>query len=576
MKELNPITFKGISAAPGFALGPLYIWREQILELPPPYHCKDARAAYQKIQAAVSQVKLELEQVRDHTLADIGREEAAIFDAHIMMVEDVSLHGMVKATLDSGKNPEAAWQDACENYAGMLAAIPDPALSARAADVRDVGRRVLIHLLGLPIVENVLHQPAVLVARDFTPSQTATVDRDKVLAFCTAEGGPTSHTAILAKAMGVPAVVALGEAILDVPPDQPLLVDAFAGEVTVNPSRAQRESYTLRKGHNDTQAGQDFHAALEPAVTQDGVRVEVVANIGSALDAESALAQGAEGVGLFRTEFLYLNAKSLPTLDQQVQSYAEVFKILGTRPIVVRTMDIGGDKVVDYLGIKKEPNPFLGWRGIRMISERPELLRDQIYALLKAGLKADLRIMVPMVSGVEEVIQARTLFDQARTRLNNEIHNENKSAQFGIMVEVPSAALMVEHFTPYVDFFSIGTNDLTQYTLAVDRMNARVAPLASAFAPPVLKLIERTVRVAHEHKKWVGMCGEFAGEQLALPFLLGVGLDELSMAASSIPAAKRMIRALDLQACKMIARQVLALPTAEAVRSALEEWIRSI
>jgi phosphoenolpyruvate-protein phosphotransferase len=573
MTEPYPITFKGIAAAPGLAQGPLYIWREQTLKLPPPYHCDDPQAAYHRIRAAVDQVKLELEKVKSRTLNELGKEEAAIFDAHLMMVDDVSLHGMVKADLESGKNPEAAWYDACENFAGMLAAIPDPTLSARAADVRDIEQRVLIHLLGLPVVQNDLRQPVVLVARDFTPSQTATIDPAKVLAYCTAEGGPTSHTAILAKALGIPAVVALGETVLDLQAGQPVLVDAFAGEITVNPTSAQMDSFILRKEQNDAQTGQDIKAAFEPAVTRDGARVEVVANIGSAADAETAIAHGAEGVGLFRTEFLYLNSKSLPTIDQQVQAYRQVIEILGGKPLVVRTMDIGGDKTVEYLGIEKEQNPFLGWRGIRMISEKPELLRDQFYALLKAGLGTDLRIMVPMVSGVDEVIQARALFEEALARIKNEIQVKSGSVQFGIMVEVPSAALMVEHFAPYVDFFSIGTNDLAQYTLAVDRTNARVASLASAFAPPVLKLIERTVRMAHVHKKWVGMCGEFAGEQMALPFLLGVGLDEFSMSASSIPAAKRMIRSLSLEDCQKVAQQVLDLPTAAAVQDALKEWI---
>jgi phosphoenolpyruvate-protein phosphotransferase len=341
----------------------------------------------------------------------------------------------------------------------------------------------------------------------------------------------------------------------------------------VDPTRLQVDSFRLRQEQDADLSGKELEAAFEPARTRDGFRVEVVANIGSAADAEVALTHGAEGVGLFRTEFLYLNSRSLPTIDQQVRAYREVIRIMAGRPLVVRTMDIGGDKTVEYLGIVKEPNPFLGWRGIRMISERPELLTDQFYALMKAGLGSDLRIMLPMVSQVEEVVQARALFEQARLRIKDENPGVALDVQFGMMVEVPSAALMVEHFAPYVDFYSIGTNDLTQYTLAVDRMNARVARLSSAFAPPVLKLIERTVRMAHLHKKWVGMCGEFAGEPLALPFLLGIGLDEFSMSAHSIPAAKRIIQSLRLEDCREIARQVLELPTASAVKETIKEWM---
>lgn len=573
MTTVETISFQGIAAAPGLAQGPLMIWQEQCIKLPEPYLCDDPHVSYQRIRAAVDCVAAELEKVREKTLTILGKEEAAIFEAHLMILEDTALHEMVKTDLKTGKNPEKAWHEGYEKFAGMLDAIPDPTLRARAADVRDVGRRVLVHMLGLPDVQNELVQPSVLVARDFTPSQTATIDRKKVLAFCTAEGGPTSHTVILAKALGIPAVVALGDSVLSLMSGQLILVNALDGVITINPSEAHLKRFAAQKRQLNEQQDKDLKAAFEPARTADGVRVEVVANIGSASDSEEAITCGAEGVGLYRTEFLFLNKKSLPTIDQQVQAYQQVIKTLDGRPLVVRTMDIGGDKTVDYLGIVSEPNPFLGWRGIRMISERPELLRDQFYAILKAGLGTDLRIMLPMVSQVAEVIQARELFDDALDRVVKETGKSTDKVQFGIMVEVPSAALMVEHFAPYVDFYSIGTNDLTQYTMAVDRMNARVAPLASAFAPAVLKLIERTIRVAHQHNKWVGMCGELAGEPVALPFLLGLGLDEFSMSASAIPIAKRILRSLKVFDCQEIARQVLELPSAAIVQSTLKEWM---
>lgn len=571
---VETILFQGISAAPGLAQGPIMIWQENDLQLPEPYYCDDSAAAYQRICSSVDKVADELKKVRDRALDSMGKEEAAIFEAHLMILKDCALHDLVKSYLTSGKNPESAWYEAYEKFAHTLAAIPDPIFSARAADIRDVGRNVLTDLLGIPNVNNELSQPSILVARDFSPSQTATIDPKKVLAFCTSEGGPTSHTAILAKALGIPAVVALGDQVLGLQPGLLMIVNALNGQVIINPTVEQQRDYLVQKKELDVQKNKDLQSAFEPAFTADGIRVEVVANIGSASDAEEAMANGAEGVGLFRTEFLFLNNKALPSINEQVNTYQQVIKTLDGRPLVVRTMDIGGDKSVDYLGIVSEPNPFLGWRGIRMMSEKPDLLRDQFTALLKAGLGTDLRVMLPMVSQVSEVIQAKKIFMEVLDRTVKETGKSPDRIQFGIMVEVPSTALIAEHFAPYVDFYSIGTNDLTQYTMAVDRMNSRVAPLASAFAPAVLKLIERTIRQAHLHHKWVGMCGELAGEPAALPFLLGLGLDEYSMSASSIPAAKRILKSLKMTECQDIAHHVLELPSAEIVLNALKTWMK--
>ncbi|MDZ4158982.1 MAG: phosphoenolpyruvate--protein phosphotransferase, partial [Anaerolineaceae bacterium] len=434
----------------------------------------------------------------------------------------------------------------------------------------------LAHLLGKCAAQIVLRKPSIVIARDLTPSQTALMDHASVLAFCTAEGGATSHTAILAKSLGIPAIVALGETILDLPPCDFVLVDAIAGELTHQPTPEQRQIFKQRRIQAISQQEEVLKAAFEPAITRDNVCVEVFANIGSVADAQAAIAHGAEGVGLFRTEFLFLSRQSMPSVEQQIEVYRKVIDTLGGRPLVVRTLDIGGDKQVDYLGIIAEANPFLGWRGIRMISERADVLRDQLYALLTAAAGTDLRIMLPMVSQVEEVISARRLLDEALAAVRQADADFQIKLQLGIMIEVPSAALMVEHFAPHVDFFSIGTNDLTQYTLAVDRMNARVASLASPFHPAVLKLIERTVRVAHENKKWVGMCGELAGEPLAVPFLLGVGLDEFSMPPPAIPTIKHIIRQISVGACKGIAEHVLRLATTEETRDYLKSELERL
>ena len=489
--------YRGISATPGLTAGPVYVWPERDLSMPDPYRCEDPEAAWQKIKAAIKETQIEIGQMREQVLREGGKNAAAIFDAHQMMVADVSLQERVQASLKAGTNPEAAWQDSIEAFAKMLEDLPNPILSGRAADVRDVGNRVLARLLGKPTISNLFSEPSVIIAHDLTPSQTAGMDRHMVLAFCTAEGGPTSHTAILAKALGIPAIVAMGPTILTLEPGDYALVDAGTGEMTINPDKESKKSFFLHQDQAKAQAEKDVQTASSAAVTRDGVQVDVFANIGGVADAQSAIEHGADGVGLFRTEFLYLNRKNMPSVEEQVAVYRQVLQTLNGRPLVVMTLDIGGDKRVEYLGITKEPNPFLGWRGIRMINERPEIMRDQFYALMKAAQGTEIRIMVPMVSDVGEVIQARRLLNEALKSLDQEGSGYPAKYQFGIMVEVPSAALMIEHYAPHVDFYSIGTNDLTQYTLAVDRMNARVAAMASPFHPSVLKLIERTVRVGH-------------------------------------------------------------------------------
>jgi phosphoenolpyruvate-protein phosphotransferase len=565
-------SFSGLAAAPGLAVGPALVWKELDLSGAPSIACETPEQGWKVVRQAIDEVAVEIKAMQKKVLKEAGKDEAAIFAAHLMMVEDIALHDLVKKNLQEIEYPDIAWQRAINSFAELLAGLPDTTLSARAADVRDIGFQVLARLLGLSIeAETKLHEPSVILARDLSPSLTAKMDRELILAFCTAEGGPTSHTAILAKALGIPAIVAMGDEILTISDGSTLLVDAQEGVITANPIEDMLTAFDARQQQVHQRLEEDRVAASQAAITRDDVQVEIFANIGGVKDIEMALQYGAEGVGLFRTEFLYLSRSSMPEIREQVSAYQAVIHALDGRPLVVRTLDIGGDKQVDYLGIQEEPNPFLGWRAIRMISERPEVLEDQFYALLKAAAGTDLRIMLPMVSQVDEVIQAKNLLDSALARVQADQQEYAIQLQFGIMVEVPSAALLVEHFAPYVDFYSIGTNDLTQYTLAADRMNARVADLASPYSPAVLKLIERTVRVAHEHGKWVGMCGEFAGEPWAVPFLLGVGLDEFSMSAQAIPAVKQTIREWDISECQEIARQALMLPSAQAVRAYLED-----
>jgi phosphotransferase system enzyme I (PtsI) len=409
-------------------------------------------------------------------------------------------------------------------------------------------------------------EPSVVVARDLAPSQTAGLRRDLVLGFCTAEGGPTSHTAILARALGLPAVVGLGRQVLSVPPGAILLVDGSEGVVVADPSKGEAEAFQERGRAEGERAQAELARAGEPAVTLDGRRVEVVANVGSPEDAATALRCGAEGIGLLRTEFLYLERREAPSEDEQTAAYDSILDVMGPRPVVARTLDVGGDKALPYLDLGREANPFLGWRAIRMCLDRPEFFLTQLRALLRAGAGHDLRVMFPMIAALEEIRKARELLGEARRQLEAESKPHADSIQVGIMVEVPSVAVLADLFAREVDFFSIGTNDLTQYTLAAERTNDRVAHLSDALHPAVIRQIAQVIRAGHERGIWVGVCGELAGDPEGIPILLGLGLDEFSMAAPLIPRAKGILRSWSSGAAQRLAETALHLDTAPAVR----------
>ena len=566
---------KGIPAAPGLAQGKIVIVANQALAIPE-HTIDDVEEEISRLDKARQISKSEILQLKETVKTGSAGNEAEIFEAHSMIIDDVSLIKMANKDISSGKNAEAACMKAIEFFAQQMEAIPDETLASRALDIRDVGRRVLRHLLGVENDATQLETPAIIVGRDLSPSDTVSLDKSLVLAFCTAEGGPTSHTAILAKAFGLPAVVGLGEDLLDIPAGTYIMVDGEAGEVTITPDEAQIASFSQRQSEADRSKQVALKAAFEPAVTKDGVRVEIVANIGGVEDAKFANENGAEGVGLFRTEFLYLDRRALPTEDEQIAAYREIFNHFEEQPVVVRTLDIGGDKEIPYLNFPKELNPFLGWRGVRMLDGRDDIFRIQIRSLLQAGVGVDLRIMVPMVALKEEILAVRGILDEERTKLQKEGKPVAEQVQFGIMVEVPSVAIISDRIAGLIDFFSIGTNDLTQYTLAVDRTNSQVARLASAFHPAVLHLIQRTIQSAHAVGKWVGLCGEFAGEPLAIAILLGLGLDEFSMSPASIPVIKQLIRQLSLSDCRSMANKALMLSTAGEVQAFAKDYLADL
>lgn len=551
---------RGIPASPGIAIGQAWLYRPERVTVEQ-QRVSDPEVEWLRLQAAVNVVRNRLQALYEKALASVGEEEAEIFLAHQEFLTDQELMRGIRETIFTQKlNAEYAVKAEFDTYAAALAELDDPYLRARAQDLEDVSMQVIRSLQGQESDgSGLLTRPSVIIAEDLTPSDTIQFDKDKILGICIAKGGPTSHTAILARSLGVPAVVSAGFDIEDIERGVLTVVDGDEGTMIMGPALAVLESARQKQAAWQKARSEQLTSAHQPAVTLDGHRVEVAANIGGVDDARKAIEMGAEGVGLFRTEFLYLDRTELLDIEEQVAIYQGVVKVMDGRPLVVRTLDIGGDKSVPYLGLAEEPNPFLGWRGIRMVRERPDILANQFEALLRAGVGGDIRIMLPMVSGPGEVKRAKEILDETVASLKAQGVSIPEKLQFGIMIEVPSAALLAHHLAPLVDFFSIGTNDLTQYTLAVDRTNERVTNLASPYNPAVLQLIARTIEAAHAHGKWVGMCGELAGDVLAVPVLLGMGLDEFSMAASSIPSVKEEIRRWSMARAKEVAQEVLGM-----------------
>ena len=551
---------KGIPAAPGIAIGPVFQWKRAEILVEETF--VGASEEQNRLQQAIEHARGQLSTLRTQMLSQTTDSEAAIFDVHLEILDDPDLLDAVLVKIEENMNAAQAWQATIDARAQQMASLKDPLLAARAADIHDVGYRVLRLLVGEEAHARVSlpDHPVVIVAHDLSPSDTASLDKSKVLGFCTAVGGPTAHSAIIARALSLPAVVSAGEGVLNLEDNVSVILDGNAGTLVIEP-----DAETLARARRAQQRSEErrFEAArqaADPAVTRDGHRVEVVANIGGVADAQEANACGAEGVGLLRTEFLFLDRVEAPTEDEQFQVYRDIALAMENKPVIIRTLDIGGDKPLPYIKVPPEQNPFLGERGIRLCLARPNLFRQQLRALLNAAEFGKLRIMFPMVSNLTEWRIARQLLEDVRVELYA------PEVEVGIMVEIPAAALMADVFAQEVDFFSIGTNDLTQYTLAIDRMHPTLATQSDGLAPAVLRLIERTVQAAHKAGKWVGVCGELGADPQAVPILVGLGVDELSVSVPAVPTVKAQIRSLTLSEAQQLATRALQADTARAVR----------
>ena len=568
---------QGITASTGIAIGPAYIYRPETLTVER-WKVDDPAAEWARFTQAVEQAKAEIGAIRSQAAAEVGKAEAKIFTAHQLFLEDPALLDRVRGQIEGeGSNAEAALAEAVAGYAELLRGMEGEVFRQRAADVEDVGRRVLRILLGVretSLAE--LPKPVVVVAHDLTPSDTAQMDKERALGFCTAIGGTTSHTAILARSLGLPAVVGLGEGALNIPDRTPLIIDGGKGLVIVNPDESTLADYRARQEALLTQQLAAKRAAQRPAQTLDGQRVEVVANVGDVASARVALEHGAEGVGLLRTEFLYLDRATMPGEEEQYAAYRAIADLMGDRPLIVRTFDIGGDKQLPYLDISHELNPFLGWRAIRLSLDQVDLFRTQLRAILRAGHERNVKIMFPMIADVGEVRRAKDVLAGVRAELEAEGVPAASGVEVGIMVEIPAAALAADVLAEEVDFFSIGTNDLIQYTMACDRTNEKVAYLYQPLHPAILRLVKQVIEAAHAAGKWVGMCGEMAGQPEAIPILLGLGLDEFSMSAAAIPRAKALIAAITLDKAREVAAEALRMSTADQIRSYAQKVMNSL
>ncbi|ANB57990.1 phosphoenolpyruvate-protein phosphotransferase [Anoxybacillus sp. B7M1] len=556
----------GIAASSGIAIAKAYR-----LETPnftvEKYDITDPQAEIERFEAAIVKAKGELEQIQAHALRELGDDKAAIFSAHLLVLSDPELLNPVKDKIKAEKvNAEYAWNETTSMFVAMFESMDNEYMKERAADIRDVAKRVLAHLLGIAISNpSLISEEVIIIAEDLTPSDTAQLNRQYVKGFATDIGGRTSHSAIMARSLEIPAVVGTKCATAEIQNGDVVIIDGLDGQVVVNPSSDVLAHYEEKRERFEKQKAGWAKLVHESTVTSDGHHVELAANIGTPEDVKGVLANGAEGIGLYRTEFLYMGRSELPTEEEQFEAYKVVLEQMQGKPVVVRTLDIGGDKELPYLDLPKEMNPFLGFRAIRLCLEMQDMFRTQLRALLRASVYGNLKIMFPMIATLEEFRQAKAILLEEKEKLQHEGIPVAEEIEIGMMVEIPAAAVLADQFAKEVDFFSIGTNDLIQYTMAADRMNERVSYLYQPYNPAILRLVHHVIEAAHKEGKWAGMCGEMAGDELAIPILLGLGLDEFSMSATSVLRARSQMKKLSKTEAASFKEAILSMSTAEEV-----------
>ena len=572
-------TLQGIAASDGIAIAKVYTLTESDLTVTK-VTVEDSEKEVSRLDDALAASIKDVELIKETALKNLGEEEAQVFDAHLMVLSDPELIGQVKDNITSNKvNAESALKEVTDMFISIFAGMEDnPYMQERAADIRDVSKRILAHLLGVKIPSPAtIKDEVIIVAADLTPSDTAQLNRQYVKAFVTDIGGRTSHSAIMARSLEIPAIVGTKEVTSTAKDGDIIIVDGLTGDVFLNPSEEVIAEYRAKAEAFAAQQAEWEKLKDSKTYTKDGHQVELAANIGTPKDLEGVVNNGAEGVGLYRTEFLYMDSHEMPTEEDQFEAYKAVLEGMNGKPIVVRTMDIGGDKELPYLPLPHEMNPFLGYRAIRISLNEPEMFRTQLRALLRASVYGKLRIMFPMIATLNDFRGAKALLEEEKAKLIAEGVAVSDDIQVGIMIEIPAAAVLAHQFAKEVDFFSIGTNDLIQYTMAADRMNERVSYLYQPYNPSILTLIKHVIDSAHKEGKWAGMCGEMAGDQTAVPLLVGLGLDEFSMSASSVLKTRSLIAKLTLSDMQALADKAInECATVQEVEALVEEAVSKI
>lgn len=572
-------TLQGIAASDGIAIAKVYTLTEPDLTVTK-VTVEDSEKEVSRLDDALAASIKDVELIKETALKNLGEEEAQVFDAHLMVLSDPELIGQVKDSITSNKvNAESALKEVTDMFISIFAGMEDnPYMQERAADIRDVSKRILAHLLGVKVPSPAtIKDEVIIVAADLTPSDTAQLNRQYVKAFVTDIGGRTSHSAIMARSLEIPAIVGTKEVTSIAKDGDIIIVDGLSGDVFLNPSEEVIAEYRAKAEAFAAQQAEWEKLKDSKTYTKDGHQVELAANIGTPKDLEGVVHNGAEGVGLYRTEFLYMDSHEMPTEEDQFEAYKAVLEGMNGKPVVVRTMDIGGDKELPYLPLPHEMNPFLGYRAIRISLHEPAMFRTQLRALLRASVYGKLRIMFPMIATLNDFRGAKALLEEEKAKLIAEGVAVSDDIQVGIMIEIPAAAVLAHQFAKEVDFFSIGTNDLIQYTMAADRMNERVSYLYQPYNPSILTLIKHVIDSAHKEGKWAGMCGEMAGDQTAVPLLVGLGLDEFSMSASSVLKTRSLISKLtlgDMQA--LAAKAINECATVEEVEALVAEAVSKI